>query len=290
MQTVGDEPSKAGKFVFVARQTSSHARNCHSTRNGERQSKPHTRNHQRESTRRWITHTRRSTNLQNVCWQSNVPQSSSSRHSAQREHTFQINEESDDDSNTKAREGTPLLSARVTCIRSVVLIHMQELCKCPSTANGLTTKKLVKAAVEEQFSFTDAQCSHGHAHRRRELFRAQRPFFRHWLRSNRMIGNRTALTRVAVQNSTASSDRLTGRTCGVQRMTAWSNETNRAEDAHRTGMVENGTTTYLQSVDSRQPGRPHDQGHDSRGTDQVWTCVELARSILHSLHSNIRLM
>ena len=40
---------------------------------------------------------------------------------------------------------------------------------------GLATKKMVKAAVDEQFSFTDAQCSHGHAHRRRELFRAQRP-------------------------------------------------------------------------------------------------------------------
>ena len=37
-------------------------------------------------------------------------QSSSSRHSAQREHTFQINEESDDGSNAKAQEAYPLLA------------------------------------------------------------------------------------------------------------------------------------------------------------------------------------
>ena len=43
-----------------------------------------------------------------------------------------------------------------------------------STATGLT-KKLVKAAVVEQYSFTDAQCSRGHVHRRREHFKAQMP-------------------------------------------------------------------------------------------------------------------
>ena len=41
---------------------------------------------------------------------SNVPQSPPSRRSAQREHTFQINEESDDDSNAKAQEAYPLLA------------------------------------------------------------------------------------------------------------------------------------------------------------------------------------
>ena len=48
--------------------------------------------------------------LQDMRWQINVHQSSSSRHSAQREHTFQINEESDDDSNAKAQEAHPLLA------------------------------------------------------------------------------------------------------------------------------------------------------------------------------------
>ena len=38
---------------------------------------------------------------------------------------------------------------------------MQKRCRCQSTAIGLTTEKLVKAAVEEQFSFTDVQCSRG---------------------------------------------------------------------------------------------------------------------------------
>ena len=64
---------------------------------------------------------------------------------------------------------------RVKCIRNSVLIHMQKRCKCQSTAIGLTTEKLVKAAVEEQFSFTDVQCSRGHARKRQELFRAQKP-------------------------------------------------------------------------------------------------------------------
>ena len=48
--------------------------------------------------------------IQDMRWQSNVPQSSSSRHSAQREHTFQIREESDDDGNAKAQEAYPLLA------------------------------------------------------------------------------------------------------------------------------------------------------------------------------------
>ena len=51
--------------------------------------------------------------------------------------------------------------------------------------------------------------------------------------------------------------------------------THRVEDAHRAGMAENGTLSYPQSVDSRQSGRPHDQGHDARETDQVCTCSEL---------------
>ena len=49
-------------------------------------------------------------NFRDMRWQSNVPQSSSSRHSAQREHTFQINEESDGDSNAKAQEAYTLLA------------------------------------------------------------------------------------------------------------------------------------------------------------------------------------
>ena len=64
---------------------------------------------------------------------------------------------------------------------------------------------------------------------------------------------------------------------------AGSNETHGVEDAHSSGTVENGTTSYPQSIDSRQSSRPHDQGHDSRETDQVWTYSELARIILHRL-------
>ena len=60
-----------------------------------------------------------------------------------------------------------------TSIRSFVLTHMQKPSKCQLTAIGLTTKKLVKAAVEEQFSFTDAQCSHGHTQKKRGLSSAE---------------------------------------------------------------------------------------------------------------------
>ena len=46
-----------------------------------------------------------------------------------------------------------------------------------AAASAETTSKrnLVIAAVEEQCSFTDAQCSRGHAHRGQELFQVQRP-------------------------------------------------------------------------------------------------------------------
>ena len=43
-------------------------------------------------------------------WQSNVPQSSSSRHSTQCEYTLAINEKPDDDSNAKAQEAHPLFA------------------------------------------------------------------------------------------------------------------------------------------------------------------------------------
>ena len=97
---------------------------------------------------------------------------------------------------------------------------------------------------------------------------------RHWLRSNRRFGSSTTLARMAVQNSTATSD-------GPHRAHLWvcrrrgpgSNETYREEDAHSAGMAENGTTSNPQSIDSRQSGRPHDQSHESRETDQVRTSV-----------------
>ena len=89
--------------------------------------------------------------------------------------------------------------------------------------------------------------------------------------------------RMAVQNSTASSDRLTERICGVPTKRARSKQTHQVKDVHSARMDENGTFSYPQSIDSRQSGRPHDQGHESRETDQVWTCSELARIILHRL-------
>ena len=61
------------------------------------------------------------------------------------------------------------------------------------------------------------------------------------------------------------------------------NEPCRAEDTHSAGMAENRATSSSPSIDSRQPGRPHDQGHDSRETDQVRTSLELARITLHRL-------
>ena len=161
---------------------------------------------------------------------------------------------------------------------------MQKRCRCQSTAIGLTTEKLVKAAVEEQFSFTDVQCLRGHERKRRELFRAQRPSSTA-LAQEQWFGSSTTLARMAVQNSTATSDGLTERTRGVQATRAGSNETYRAEDACSAGMAENGTTSNPQSIDSRQSGRSHDEGHVSRKIDQVRTSFEPTRSILHRLES-----
>ena len=100
---------------------------------------------------------------------------------------------------------------------------------------------------------------------------------RHRLRSNRRFGRSTAFVRMAVQISAVASYRFTEGARTVQTQGARSNDTCRAEDAHRAGMAENGTTSSSQSVDSRQSGRPHDQGHDLGETDQVRTRFELAR-------------
>ena len=106
-----------------------------------------------------------------------------------------------------------------------------------------------------------------------------------WLRSNQRFESSTTFSRMAVQSSTASSDRFIERTRGVQAKKAWSNETRRVEDAHSPGMAENGTTSYPQSTDSRQSDRLHDGGHDPRETDQVWTCSEFARINLRTATS-----
>ena len=147
------------------------------------------------------------------------------------------------------------------CIRNSVLIHMQKRCRCQSTAIGLRTGKLVKAAVEEQFSFTDAQCSRGHARKRRELFRAQKPS------CTALVQEQSKVWEQHNSCKNGTSDGLTERTRGLQATRTGSNETYRAEDACSAGMAENGTTSNPQSIDSRQSGRPHDQSHESRETD-----------------------
>ena len=103
------------------------------------------------------------------------------------------------------------------------------------------------------------------------------------LRSNQRLGPSTTFTRMAVHDSAVAADRLPERARSVQAQSAGSNETCRAEDAHSGGMAENWTTSSSQSIDSQQPSRPHDKGHDSRETGQVWTCLELARITLHRL-------
>ena len=128
---------------------------------------------------------------------------------------FQINEESDDASNAKAQETCPLL------------------------------------AWEEQFSFTDAQCSRGHARKDVSSFERRGRVVRHWLRSNRRFGSSTTFERMAVQSSTAASEGLTERASGVQTTRTRSNETYRVENAHSARMAENGTTSNPQSIDSR---------------------------------------
>ena len=114
-------------------------------------------------------------------------------------------------------------------------------------------------------------------------FERRSPVARHRLKSNRRFGSSTTFSRMAVENSTASSDRLAKRTCGVQVERTWSNEAPQVQDANSAGMAENGNTSCPQSVDSRQFRRLEDQSHDSKETDQVWTCSELERIILHRL-------
>ena len=100
---------------------------------------------------------------------------------------------------------------------------------------------------------------------------------RHGLRSDRRFGSSTTFARMALQNSTPASDRLTKCTRGVRTKRAGSNEIYRAEDAPSAGMAEFGTTANPQRIASRQSSRPHDRAHDSRETDQAWTSCELAR-------------
>ena len=69
----------------------------------------------------------------------------------------------------------------------------------------------------------------------------------------------------------------------VRKQRARSNEHVELQTSTLQEMAENGTTSSSQSIDSRESGRPHDQGHDSRETDQVRTSLELARITLHRL-------
>ena len=112
-------------------------------------------------------------------------------------------------------------------------------------------------------------------------FQCRSRVVQHWLKSNRRFGSSTTFSRMAAENSTASSDRLAKRTCGVQAERTWSNGAPQVEDANNARMDENGNTSYPQSVYSRQSRRLHDQNHDPRETDQVWTCSELEMILLH---------
>ena len=52
---------------------------------------------------------------------------------------------------------------------------------------------------------------------------------RYRLKSNRTLGSSITFAKVAIQSNTASFDRLTERTDGVQTERIWSNETHRVE-------------------------------------------------------------
>ena len=173
-----------------------------------------------------------------------------SRHSAQREYTFAINEKPDDDSNAKAQEAYPLLAWHKW--RSSSLSRMR-------SANMGTDAK-------DESSFE----------RRSRAIRRR-------LGGGRRLWSSTTFARMEVQNGAAALGRLTEHAGSVQTQRTRPNETCRAEDAHSAGMAENGTTSISHSIDSRQFGRPHDQGHVSRKTDQVRTNLELTRITLRRL-------
>ena len=160
---------------------------------------------------------------------------------------------------------------------------MQQLCKCLSTATGLTTRNSSKLQWRSS-SLSRMRSAHMGTYAKDESsFERRSRAVRCWLRNNRRLGSSTTFTRMAVQNRAVASDRFTERTRSVLTQRARSKETGRAEDAHSAGMAEHGTTSSSQSIDSRQSSRPHDQGHDSRETDQVRTSLELARITLHRL-------
>ena len=186
-------------------------------------------------------------------------------------------------------KGKPLLIHRIATALGTSEVY-QELCPDPhaETLQVPVDSDWVDDRKTRQSCSGGAVFFHGCAvlaRKGRELFRAQKPSCT--VRSNRRFGSSTTLARMAVQNSIATSDGLTERTRGLQATRTGWNETYRAGDARSAGMAENGATSNPQSIDSRQSGRPHDQSHESRETDQVRTSVELARSMLHS---NIRLM
>ena len=148
------------------------------------------------------------------------------------------------------------------------------------TATGLTTKKLIKAAVEEQFSFTTAQCPHGHAHRRQDLFRTQKPSCTAWAQGR--FGSSTTFSK----NFSAKQyrlDRLAKRTCGVQAERTWSIEHIELKTLTVQEWLKTGRLRVHKVSTHDNLGRLEDQGHDSKETDQVLTCSELARIILHRL-------
>ena len=147
----------------------------------------------------------------------------------------------------------------------------QELCpdphaetlQVPVDSDWADDRKTRQSCSGEQFSFTDAQCLRGHARKRRELFRAQKP-------------SCTAL----VQEQSKVWEQHNSCKNGSTKQYP---DSQSALAVCKRRVAENGTTSNPQSIDSRQSGRPHDQSHESRETDQVRTSVELARSILHRL-------
>ena len=112
------------------------------------------------------------------------------------------------------------------CIRSFFPDPQAESVQVPVDSDWADDKKLDKAAVQEQFSFTDSHCSHGHAHERREHFRAQRPSCTALAQEQSKVWERhNFFARPTVQTGTVVSDRLTERTRGVQANRAGSIET-----------------------------------------------------------------
>ena len=141
--------------------------------------------------------------------------------------------------------------AQVTCTKSPHPILMRKCRTIQLAANGLTTTKLVRSAVEKQHHSTVVLCAHGHGRIRRGHLPVQEPSCSDSAQEQSKVWSKHHF----YNNGNATRHRC----CKQTRELYTSAEGQDEENAHRARMADNGEITHAQSVDSRHPSRPHDE-------------------------------